>query len=111
MIAERPSVCPLGCPDTCSLTVTVEGDRVVKVRGSRANPLTVGGALHQGPDAVSGLRARAGSADHSAPPRAGLTREDAAFMVLNVDRYPQPAGEPPPLKALSRPGPTPRRRP
>ncbi len=42
MIAERPSVCPLDCPDTCSLTVTVEDDRVVKVRGSRANPLTAG---------------------------------------------------------------------
>jgi len=35
MIAERPGVCPLDCPDTCSLTVTVEDDRVVKVRGSR----------------------------------------------------------------------------
>ncbi|HWN90679.1 MAG TPA: molybdopterin-dependent oxidoreductase, partial [Verrucomicrobiae bacterium] len=42
MIAEKPSVCPLDCPDTCSLTVTVENDRVVKVRGSRANPLTAG---------------------------------------------------------------------
>src|SRR5712691_7566902 len=42
MIAEKPSVCPLDCPDTCSLTVTVEDDRVVKVRGSRANPLTAG---------------------------------------------------------------------
>jgi hypothetical protein len=27
MIAERPSVCPLDCPDTCSLIVTVEDDR------------------------------------------------------------------------------------
>jgi anaerobic selenocysteine-containing dehydrogenase len=37
-----PSVCPLDCPDTCSLAVTVEDDRVVKVRGSHVNPLTRG---------------------------------------------------------------------
>lgn len=39
---ERPSVCPLDCPDTCSLTVTVEHDRIVRIRGSRANPYTAG---------------------------------------------------------------------
>jgi anaerobic selenocysteine-containing dehydrogenase len=39
---ERPSVCPLDCPDTCSLTVTVEADRIVKIRGSHANPYTAG---------------------------------------------------------------------
>lgn len=36
------SVCPLDCPDTCSLTVTVENDRIVDIRGSHANPLTNG---------------------------------------------------------------------
>jgi anaerobic selenocysteine-containing dehydrogenase len=36
------SVCPLDCPDTCSLSVTVDGGRIVQVRGSRANPLTAG---------------------------------------------------------------------
>lgn len=36
----RDSVCPLDCPDTCSLSVTVEDDRVVAVRGSDGNPLT-----------------------------------------------------------------------
>jgi len=41
---ERPSVCPLDCPDTCSLTVTVEDDRIVAIRGSHANPYT-GGVL------------------------------------------------------------------
>ena len=40
--AERASVCPMDCPDTCSLTVTVADERVVKVRGSRANPITEG---------------------------------------------------------------------
>jgi anaerobic selenocysteine-containing dehydrogenase len=32
----------LDCPDTCSLTVTVDADRVVKVRGSDALPYTEG---------------------------------------------------------------------
>ncbi len=42
MTAERASVCPLDCPDTCSLTVTVENERIVRVRGSHANPYTRG---------------------------------------------------------------------
>jgi anaerobic selenocysteine-containing dehydrogenase len=39
---ERRSVCPLDCPDTCSLTVTVTNDRIVSIRGSDANPYTAG---------------------------------------------------------------------
>lgn len=35
-----PSVCPLDCPDTCSLTVTVTDGCVTAVRGSDANPIT-----------------------------------------------------------------------
>ena len=42
MKAEHPSVCPLDCPDTCSLTVTVEDTRIVNIRGSHANPYTDG---------------------------------------------------------------------
>src|SRR3990172_4027654 len=42
MRIERASVCPLDCPDTCSLTVTVEDEKVVAVRGSTANPYTNG---------------------------------------------------------------------
>ncbi len=38
----RPSVCPLDCPDTCSLLVEVENDLIKKVKGSRANPYTAG---------------------------------------------------------------------
>ena len=38
-----PSVCPLDCPDTCSLSATVEADSLLKVRGSTVNPLTRGG--------------------------------------------------------------------
>jgi len=40
----KPSVCPLDCPDTCSLSVTVDDGKVVAVRGSTANPYT-GGVL------------------------------------------------------------------
>lgn len=36
------SVCPLDCPDTCSLSVEVEGERVASVDGSELNPLTGG---------------------------------------------------------------------
>ena len=38
----KPAVCPLDCPDTCSLSVTVAHDRVTDVRGSKANPYTDG---------------------------------------------------------------------
>ena len=37
-----PSVCPLDCPDTCSLSVEVKGDTLIRVRGSEANPYTDG---------------------------------------------------------------------
>ncbi len=42
MVNTAPSVCPLDCPDTCSLSVTVDGARLLKVRGSNVNPLTRG---------------------------------------------------------------------
>ena len=38
----RPSVCPLDCPDTCSLAVETDGVRILDVRGSKANPYTAG---------------------------------------------------------------------
>ena len=41
-MSEHASVCPLDCPDTCSLTVTVEHAKIVQIRGSRANPYTDG---------------------------------------------------------------------
>src|SRR5215472_10815498 len=41
-IEERASICTFDCPDTCSLSVDVDGDRIVKVRGSRALPYTAG---------------------------------------------------------------------
>ena len=41
-LEERASVCTFDCPDTCSLTVTVDDGRVVKARGSTAAPYTAG---------------------------------------------------------------------
>ncbi len=38
----RPSVCPLDCPDTCSLAITTEQNRVIAVKGSDSNPYTAG---------------------------------------------------------------------
>jgi anaerobic selenocysteine-containing dehydrogenase len=39
---EAQSVCPLDCPDRCSLDVTVQDGRVVKLEGSSLNPYTDG---------------------------------------------------------------------
>ncbi|MGH9314017.1 MAG: molybdopterin-dependent oxidoreductase, partial [Vicinamibacterales bacterium] len=36
------TACPLDCPDSCSLDVTVERGRVVEIDGSHANPVTGG---------------------------------------------------------------------
>ena len=58
MKVERASVCPLDCPDTCSLTVTVDDDRIVGIRGSRRQPVHGRRALRQGPAAIARVRAR-----------------------------------------------------
>ena len=41
-IQIKPSVCPLDCPDTCSLAVKVDGNQLLEVRGSKGNPYTAG---------------------------------------------------------------------
>ena len=41
-VLTRPSVCPLDCPDTCSLAVATDGAHILDVRGSTANPYTAG---------------------------------------------------------------------
>jgi anaerobic selenocysteine-containing dehydrogenase len=55
---DKRSVCPLDCPDTCSLAVTVADDQVVAVRGSRVNPITHGAVCakvaHHYPEFVHG---------------------------------------------------------
>ncbi len=42
MIESKPSVCPLDCPDTCSLSIEVENGIIKKVKGSTVNPYTAG---------------------------------------------------------------------
>ena len=37
-----PSVCPLDCGDTCSLSVSVKNQQIVAVKGSKSNPYTAG---------------------------------------------------------------------
>ncbi len=37
-----PSVCPLDCPDTCSLQLTIEDGKLVKLDGTRNHPITRG---------------------------------------------------------------------
>ncbi len=41
-VEQKPSVCPLDCGDACSLSATVENGKLVKVAGSKANPITQG---------------------------------------------------------------------
>ena len=36
------SVCPLDCPDRCTLDVTVENGRVTRISGTNENPITAG---------------------------------------------------------------------
>ena len=42
MMETKASVCPLDCPDRCSLEVKVEDGRVVSITGSRVHALTDG---------------------------------------------------------------------
>ena len=42
MVTVFKNVCPLDCPDTCSMTVTVEDGRAVDLRGDRDHPFTRG---------------------------------------------------------------------
>lgn len=37
-----PSVCPLDCPDTCALQLTIQDGRLVKLEGNREHPITRG---------------------------------------------------------------------
>jgi anaerobic selenocysteine-containing dehydrogenase len=59
MPIQKASVCPLDCPDTCSLSVTVDNKTITEVRGSHANPLTHGAicakVANYYPDFVHGL--------------------------------------------------------
>ncbi len=41
-VSLQPSVCPLDCPDTCSLIVHVKGGEILSVKGGHGNPFTAG---------------------------------------------------------------------
>src|SRR6516162_1972692 len=38
----RHSVCALDCPDACSILVTVEGNKAIRLRGNPEHPITRG---------------------------------------------------------------------
>ncbi len=46
-MATFTTACPLDCPDTCSLAVTVEGGRLTAVDAAPGNPLTAGYICHK----------------------------------------------------------------
>ena len=46
-VQQIRAVCPHDCPDTCAMTVTVEGDRATSIRGSRENSFTRGFLCHK----------------------------------------------------------------
>ena len=85
------TVCPLDCPDSCSLEVTEQDGRVISIDGSRANPVTDGyicakvrrfGERLYGPDRLLYPAIRSGPKG-----RASFTRAswDEALAVV-VDR-------------------------
>ena len=82
-LETRPSVCPLDCPDTCSLSVTTDGKSVLKVRGSSGNPFTAGvicdKVSRSYPDFVHG------SARLTAPMRRVGAKGDGAFVPISWD--------------------------
>ena len=84
MRSERASVCPLDCPDTCSLTVTVEAERIVQIRGSRANPVHRRRDLHESGPRSRGLRPRGPPANHPAAAHGGEGRRSLRAYRLGA---------------------------
>jgi anaerobic selenocysteine-containing dehydrogenase len=87
---ERPSVCPLDCPDTCSLSVTVADEQVISVRGSKVNPITHGAicakVARYYPDFVHGPNRLRFPLQRSGPKGAGTFRRiswDAALDEIH----------------------------
>ena len=90
-LETRKSVCPLDCPDTCSLDVKVAGGRVVELDGNHDNPLTAGficGKVRHFPELVYGSDRVLYPALRSGPKGSGQFRRvtwDEALDVV-VDR-------------------------
>ncbi|MEH6591657.1 MAG: molybdopterin-dependent oxidoreductase [Halioglobus sp.] len=82
-LTYHPTVCPLDCADTCSMTVGVKHGKVQEVRGSDVNPFTRGkicakvanGLVHQvhGPDRLTQPLRRTGP------------KEDGAYEAISWD--------------------------
>jgi anaerobic selenocysteine-containing dehydrogenase len=54
-IATHPAVCPLDCPDTCSLSIQTEAGMITQVRGSDVNPFTAGKICNKVAHGLAGL--------------------------------------------------------
>jgi anaerobic selenocysteine-containing dehydrogenase len=85
---EKPSVCPLDCPDTCSLTVTVADEQVIAVRGSKVNPITHGAicakVARYYPDFVHGPNRLRYPLQRSGPKGAGTFRRISWEAALDA---------------------------
>ena len=57
-VMSSPAVCPLDCPDTCSLTVTHQDGVIQEVRGSIVEPVYGRAYLHQGGTLLPGIYPR-----------------------------------------------------
>ena len=83
-----PSVCPLDCADTCSLSIDVAGDRIERVRGSDANPFTRGkicAKVAQGlPELVQGPRRLTQPMLRTGPRGSGAFEEISWEQALDV---------------------------
>ena len=91
-IPTRPSVCPLDCPDTCSLSVEVDADGLRRVRGSRANPYTDGVICAKVACAGRCCGPVRAGARHSA--RSAGTRRWSAFTPVSAPRFERTARRP-----------------
>ena len=90
-----PSVCPLDCPDTCSLSVRTDGTRVLDVRGSKANPYTAGvicsKVARSYPEFVHGPARLTRPLKRTGPARRGRVRPNLLGRGVGPDpcRHPQ----------------------
>ena len=96
----RETACPLDCPDSCSLTVTIEDGRVAKIDASPRHAVTGGyicgkvrnfaahlygdarlrePAVRTGPRGSGQFRPRASSSRSAAIMKAGLREGNGAF--------------------------------
>jgi len=87
-VTSHPSVCPLDCADTCSLSIEVADGKVQKVRGSHANPFTRGkicAKVAQGlPQQVHGEQRLTQPLLRSGPKGAGAYRRVSWDEALDV---------------------------